>query len=145
MNAALKGKLIAGFILAFLAGGVTGSFFTFHEGGTWRRHFGHHSRDFTGRMQERIESQLNLTPEQKAKIQPVFDQAAKELEQIRAETGAKVRRVFQQTHQALEPILTTEQQSRLKQIEQRTHHEDGPGRHPRHRGLRRAPAEPEES
>ena len=31
MNASLKGKLVAGFILAFLAGGATGAFFTFHQ------------------------------------------------------------------------------------------------------------------
>lgn len=139
MSAPLKAKLIAGFVLAFLAGGATGAFFSFHQARHWREDFGRRSHFLTERMQHQFEAQLHLTPEQAAKVRPIFDQAAKELQQIRAESGAKVRQVFQQTHQALQPILTDEQRARLREIDQRGHGQHGPPRRLHHRGVNPSP------
>ena len=36
MSPSLKGKLIAGFIFAFLAGSATGAFFAIHQARHWR-------------------------------------------------------------------------------------------------------------
>ncbi|PYK52411.1 MAG: hypothetical protein DME51_00380, partial [Verrucomicrobia bacterium] len=69
MNQALKWKLIAGFILVFVAGGISGAFL----GGLYARHlfFGfHHPEQIGARMKERLRTELNLTPEQVAKISP---------------------------------------------------------------------------
>jgi Spy/CpxP family protein refolding chaperone len=118
MTASFKGKLIAGFVLAFLAGGAAGVFFTFHQARHWRADFGRHPHSLTERMRDRIKGQLDLTPQQLAKIEPILDRAAKELQEIRAETGAKVRQVMAETNHALQPELTEPQRARLEKIQQ---------------------------
>ena len=126
MTASLKARLIAGFILAFLAGGATGAFFTFHQARDWRRHFGHHSHGLTEHLGDRLKAQLDLTPEQMVKVQPILDQAGKKLQQIRSETGTRVRQVMADTNQALQPILTDAQRARLQKIEQQVPSHDRP-------------------
>jgi gas vesicle protein len=138
MSASLKGKLIAGFVLAFLAGGATGSFFAFRHAHDWQTRFGHHS--LAEHMRERLTSELKLTPEQMAKVQPILDDATKKLQQIRSDTGNRVRQVMQQMHDSLQPILTAEQRARLQSMEERMHqHHRGSPNGPHRRGGRRAP------
>ena len=53
MNRALQWKLIAGFLLVFIAGGITGAF----VGGSYARHHFfelHHPERIAGRMKERL-------------------------------------------------------------------------------------------
>jgi hypothetical protein len=144
MNASLQGKLIAGFILAFLAGAATGAFFTFHESREWHGGFGRHSHSVAERMRDRVQSQLDLTPQQMAQVAPILDRAVNELQTIRTETGAKVRSVMQETNQALKPLLTDAQREKLAQMD----HDDAGKRalrHPsrRHNGSGRQPESPE--
>jgi len=86
MNRVLQWKLIGGFILVFIAGGITGAFF----GGLHARHvfFEFHHPELIGtRMKEELHKELNLTPEQIAKISPIVDKTAAQLKQIRRDTG----------------------------------------------------------
>lgn len=136
MTASLKGKLIAGFALAFLAGGAAGGFFTFHHARQWRSDYGHHPHQLTERLRDRIQGQLDLTPAQSAKIEPILDRASKQLQQIRAETGAKVRQVMTATNRALEPELTAAQRARLEEIQQVGRERKGPRKSPRRHGPR---------
>jgi hypothetical protein len=136
MNASLKGKLVAGFILAFLAGAATGAFFTFHEGRQWHGSFGRHPHSVAERMRDRVKSQLDLTPEQMAKVAPVLDRAVNELQQIRSETGAKVRQVMSETDQSLKPLLSDEQREKLARIEKEGHGKRG-AHHPSRRRAAR--------
>jgi Spy/CpxP family protein refolding chaperone len=118
MNRALKWKLIAGFLLVFLAGGLTGTF----VGASHARHFFfkfHHRGDISERMRERLRRELDLTPEQVAKISPILDRAAAQLQQVRSDTGQRVREILNETHRQMTPNLTDEQRAKLKQIEQR--------------------------
>lgn len=118
MNRALQWKLVAGFLLVFIAGGMTGAFF----GASHARHvfFEPHRRGIMGeRMLERLRTQLTLTPEQVAKISPIIEKTATQLEQVRRETGQKVREVFQGSHQEIATHLTDDQRAKLEQIEAR--------------------------
>ena len=117
MNANLKWKLVAGFILVFLAGCATGAFFAASHSHHLRKAAFHRS-SLADRMRHRIQAQLDLTPAQIEKIGPIFDQAASELQKIRSETGAQVRQVMAETERALAPELTPEQRKKLEQIEQ---------------------------
>jgi Spy/CpxP family protein refolding chaperone len=86
-------------------------------------------------MRDRLKSELELTPEQMTKVQPILDDATKKLQQIREDTGRRVREVMQQTHAALQPILTDTQRARLSQFEEqmrqhRPGHREWPHRHP---------------
>jgi Spy/CpxP family protein refolding chaperone len=118
MNRALQWKFIAGFVLVFLAGGVTGAF----VGAAHARHFffaAHQRGIISERMRERLQRQLNLTPEQVAKISPIIDKAAAQLQQVRRDTGRRVHQIISDAHQQMAANLTDEQRQKLKQIEDR--------------------------
>ena len=118
MNQALKWKLIAGFILVFVAGGISGAFL----GGLYARHlfFGFHQPEQMGaRMKERLRAELNLTPEQVTQISPIIDKTAAQLRDIRRETGRRVHETIADAHRQMAANLTDEQRQKLQQIEQR--------------------------
>jgi Spy/CpxP family protein refolding chaperone len=118
MNQGLKWKLIAGFILVFVAGGISGAFL----GGLYARHllFGLHQPEKIGaRMKDRLRAQLNLTPEQLAKISPIVDKTAGQLRDIRQETARRVHETIAEAHRQMAVNLTDEQRQKLQQIEER--------------------------
>ena len=118
MSAALKWKLIAGFVLVFIAGGVTGVFLS----AAVARHCllapVHHGL-VAERMRERLRVQLKLTPEQMTKISPIIDKTGTQLEQIRMETGRRVHETFAEANREMSAHLTDEQRAKLEQIRQR--------------------------
>src|SRR5438105_15964677 len=117
MSSALKWKLIAGFVLVFLAGGATG---VFVSAATAHRFFGAHHHGFAAQaMRHRLQWQLRLTDEQLAKISPIIDKTGAKLEEIRGDTGRRVRETIAEAHREITPNLTPEQQQRLKQMEER--------------------------
>ena len=118
MNRALQWKLIAGFLLVFIAGGITGAF----VGGSyaWHHFFElRHPERIAGRMKERLRDELNLTPEQLAKISPIIDKTTAQLREIRRDTGRRVRETIADAHRQMAAQLTDEQRQKLKQIEER--------------------------
>jgi Spy/CpxP family protein refolding chaperone len=128
MNGALKWKLIAGFLLVFAAGGVTGAFVA---AATTRHHLfaTRHLGIAAERMRERLQAELNLTPDQLAKISPIVDKAAAQLESIRKDTARRVRDTFAETHQQIAADLTPEQRTKLERMRERhrkfMHHHHG--------------------
>ena len=62
---------------------------------------------------ERTTEQLNLTPEQKAKVQPIIDQATPQIENIRREAMQKTKAVVDNAMAQIRPLLTPEQQKKL--------------------------------
>lgn len=126
MSRALQWKLILGFVLVFVAGGMTGAFF----GASHARHIffeGHRGGMMSERMRDHLRRQLNLTPEQVAKISPIIDKTAAQLEQIRRDTGRRVHETFAEAHQQMAVNLTDEQRVKLQKIESR--HRRGHGFH----------------
>jgi Spy/CpxP family protein refolding chaperone len=125
MNEALKWKLIAGFLLVFVAGGITGMAL----GGLYARHLFfefHHPRLVGVRMKERLRSELSLTPDQVAKISPIVDKTAAQLQDVRRDTRRRVHEIMAQTHQEIAVNLTDEQRQKLEQMKgrhrERRHH-----------------------
>src|SRR5437870_473809 len=80
-----------------------------HEGRGGRRHEG----------LERITERLNLTPEQKAKVQPILDQAKPKIAAIHQEAMQKMKAVMDETMAQLRPLLTPEQQKQLDEAHDR--------------------------
>ena len=130
MNRALQWKLIVGFILVFIAGAITGAFL----GGLYARHlfFEFHQPALIGaRMKERLRTELNLTPDQVAKVSPIIDKTAAQLQKVRQETGRRVHEIMTEAHQEMAANLTDEQRQKLQQIEERHrrwHHNRWPRR-----------------
>src|SRR5262252_5147348 len=117
MNRALKWKLIAGFLLVFVAGGITGAF----VGGSYARHHFlelHRPERIGVQMKERLRTELNLTPEQVTKISPIIDKTATQLRLIRRDTGQRVHQVMADAHQQMAASLTDEQRQKRRQSEE---------------------------
>ena len=116
MSSSLKWRLVLGFALVFIAGVAAGSFL-----GAARAHQGraggarHHL--LAERMRNRIQTQLNLTPEQIEKAGPIFDKAARDLEQVRTDTARRVRDIMAEADHDLTPELTAEQRTKLEAME----------------------------
>jgi Spy/CpxP family protein refolding chaperone len=118
MNGALKWKLVAGFVLVFVAGGIAGAAL----GGFYARHVFfdvHHPRRVGDRMKERLRAELSLTPEQVGKISPIVDKTAAQLQEIRRDTGRRVHEIMTEAHKEIAVNLTDEQRQKLQQIEER--------------------------
>ena len=128
MNGSLRWKLIAGFILVFIAGAMTGgliaTFAAHHVFEEW-----HNPTRVSQRMREHLHWELKLTPEQDAKIAPIIDKAAAQLGEIRQDTGRRVHETIMQAHRDIAANLTDEQRAKLKQMEEhhRRWHGHGPG------------------
>ena len=118
MNEALRWKLIAAGLLVFIAGGATGVFVT--TAIAHRIMFAPHPQGFVAQaMKNRLRWQLRLTDEQMAKVSPIIEKTGAQLEQIRGDTGKRVRETIAQAHREIAPLLTPEQRERLKQMEER--------------------------
>src|SRR4029450_10457147 len=118
MNGALKWKLVAGFVLVFVAGGIAGAAL----GGFYARHlfFEFHRPGRVGdRMKERLRTELRLTPDQVAKVSPIVDKTAVQLKKIRRDTGQRVHEIMIEAHKEIAANLTDEQRQKLQQIEER--------------------------
>ena len=128
MNSALKWKLVAGFVLVFVAGGIAGAAL----GGFYARHllFGiHHPGRVGDRMKERLRTELSLTPEQTARISPIIDKTTEQLREIRRDTGRRVHEIMMEAHKQIAVNLTDQQRQKLQQIEEqhrRWRHGHGP-------------------
>ena len=124
MNRGLQWKLIAGFVLVFFAGGITGAF----VGAAHARHSffrAPHRAFLKERMGERLRVQLKLTPEQVAKISPIIDKASAELETIRTETAHRVHETMAEAHREMAATLTDEQRAKLHEMDLRHWHRRG--------------------
>ena len=120
MNGALKWKLAFAFLLVFVAGMMTGTFFGHLH--IKKRHLlgPPHSGDVAGKMREHFRKALDLTPEQEAKIIPIIDATSTKLEAIRLETAERVRAVMAESKREVAPQLSPEQQEKLDKLE--AHH-----------------------
>ncbi len=79
----------------------------------------HHPEQIGARMKERLRAELNLTPEQVAKISPIIDKTALQLREIRQETARHVHETIAEAHRHMAANLTDEQRQKLQQIEER--------------------------
>jgi Spy/CpxP family protein refolding chaperone len=79
--------------------------------GGWHGHGPH------GNPLERISETLNLTPEQKAKVQPIVDQAKPQMIAIHQDAMQKAKAVMDNTVSQIRPLLTADQQKKLDAVQ----------------------------
>jgi Spy/CpxP family protein refolding chaperone len=73
----------------------------------WHRH---------GGQFKQLVKTLNLTDDQKAKVQPIIDQAKPQLKAIHQDAMQKAKVVMDNTMSQIRPILTADQQKKLDDI-----------------------------
>jgi len=83
------------------------------QGQDWksRRHHRH------GNVMERMTKNLELTPEQQAKIQPILDQAKPQVVAARKESMEKVKAIREATRAQIRPLLTAAQQQKFDALQ----------------------------
>ncbi len=81
---------------------------------------------------ERTIEELNLTPDQKAKVQPIVDQATPQIETIRRDAMQKTKAILDNAMTQIRPLLTPDQQKQLDAAQ--TERRGGRGGHRMHRG-----------
>ena len=116
MTTPLRWKLIGGFLVVLIAGGVGGAFL----GAVVERHHRWevtHRGPFEQRVRGRMQARLDLTPEQVQRAQPIIVKTARRLEEIRIESGQHVREVFDAADRELDSQLTPEQRETMKHLE----------------------------
>lgn len=117
MTRALKWWLALALVVVFGAGLATGLFAgaRHHKRSVFKER-----RPFMGeRMREHLRRELDLTPEQSAKIAPILDRTAAQLDTIREETQQRISDTMNTSHQEIAPLLNPEQRERLSQIRER--------------------------
>jgi protein CpxP len=75
-----------------------------------RPHRWQHKR---GNPMEHLTKALDLTPDQQAKIQPIFDQAKPQIKAARQESRQKVQAIRENVQSQIRPILTPAQQQKF--------------------------------
>lgn len=86
--------------------------------------------DHPGRRMDWLAKQLNLTDDQKTKLQPIFENEASQMRAVRDDTSlnpdqrrAKMKQIRESTRPQIDAVLTPEQQQKFQQLqEQRRHH-----------------------
>jgi periplasmic protein CpxP/Spy len=67
---------------------------------------------------EHLTKDLDLTPEQQAKVQPIVDQAKPQIRAIHEEAMQKTHSVMESTAAQIRPLLTPEQQAKFDAMKQ---------------------------
>jgi Spy/CpxP family protein refolding chaperone len=78
---------------------------------------GWHGHGPHGNPLDRISETLNLTPEQKAKVQPIVDQAKPQMIAIHQDAMQKAKAVMDNTVSQVRPLLTADQQKKLDAVQ----------------------------
>ncbi len=105
----MKRTLLALTLGSALALGTLGAFA--HEPGGRGGHGG--MRGMHGNPLEHLTKDLDLTPDQQAKVSPIVDQAKPQMEAIHREAMEKARAVMDAAEAQIRPLLTPQQQTKL--------------------------------
>ena len=71
-----------------------------------------------GNPLEHLSESLNLTAEQKTKVQPIIDQAKPQIAAIHQEAMEKMKAIMESTGAQIRPLLTPEQQQKFDAMKQ---------------------------
>ena len=103
-------------ILAFVAGllvGVAGDRLYFHRMFPGRRDSG------PGRIVERLNRELHLTPDQKSQVQKIVDAHRAHIESLMTNVRPEIRKELDATNAEIEKILTPEQRAEFEKMRAR--------------------------
>ncbi|MDQ6764976.1 MAG: hypothetical protein M3Z22_02595 [Verrucomicrobiota bacterium] len=112
-------KLIAITIAGALSLGTVGLYAEGHEGGHGHGGAGMH---MMGNPLEHLTKELDLTPDQQAKVGPIVDQAKPQIQAIHREAMEKTRTIMENAAAQIRPLLTPQQQVKFDAIKKA--HED---------------------
>jgi Spy/CpxP family protein refolding chaperone len=101
--------------LIFLAGTITGAFIAPHFGRAFMRP--PDPKQISQHMMDRLQSGLDLTPDQAAKIKPLVEKIGSDMEMIRRDTSKHVHDRIAETNAQITQLLTPEQKDKFIKME----------------------------
>ena len=104
------------FVLGFTAGILALNVYR-----AWGRDFGSRNR------MDELSERLNLTPEQKTKVQEIFNDTREQLRAVRRESEPKVNEIRRQADGRLQTVLTPEQWQQFQKIKDERQRRGGRG------------------
>lgn len=115
MNNSRVLRIVVYATLIFLAGAATGAFVAPNLG----RHFMRPPRaeEMSRHMLEHLQSELNLTADQAAKIRPLIEETGQAMDALRRNTTQQVRARMAETNKKIAALLTPEQQIKFEKME----------------------------
>jgi Spy/CpxP family protein refolding chaperone len=72
-----------------------------------------------GRILDRLQVRLNLTPDQIARIRPIIARSAVELRLVRADTALRINKVFDDSYAQVSALLTADQRTKLDEMQRK--------------------------
>lgn len=117
MNYLTKNKIALYLAVIFMAGGITGTVIA------WGSAKGKFSQPpsmdkVCTKMQDRLKSQLELTPDQLERIQPILDRTSQEMRAIHEKTMKEIDEAIQRSHAEIARELNPEQRRKLEALQQ---------------------------
>ena len=113
----IRGKLVSGLIVLFLAGALTGI------GGTILYHqYAQEDQGERGpaarqeRIMNRLIQELALTPDQQTRIEPIVSRAHVDILQLRFQHQPEVEQILTQSLGDIKATLSTDQQAKLDEL-----------------------------
>ncbi len=98
----------------FIAGAITGAALTMGFGPPFR----HNPLQAMNKLwMSRLTQELNLTPDQQAKIQPIVTDSADQMQKVRRDQFEQMTKIIDATNKAIAAILTPDQQQKLAKME----------------------------
>jgi len=114
MSSKVKTCLVLAVI--FVAGILTGVGLTIGLGPHFRHPLGE-ARDLRQNWLAYMTRELNLTPDQQAKIQPILADAASKLQSVHHDEMERGAKIFKDVHDQISALLTPDQQVKLQKME----------------------------
>jgi len=95
---------------------------TYLQAGEHEHGAGPNHHQMMGNPLEHLSGKLDLTPEQKTKVQPIIDQAKPQIAAIHQEAMEKMRVIMENAGTQIRPLLTPQQQEKFDAMKKA--HED---------------------
>lgn len=117
MNELMRWRMFAYMLALFIAGAICGAAVTSHmAAGSQTLKVGR-TGEIEGIIKQKLILNLDLTPEQKAKFEPLVKKTSEDLEASHLECLRRVCDSLDKMHEQMKPDLTEEQREKMKKVE----------------------------
>jgi Spy/CpxP family protein refolding chaperone len=116
MNNLTKPKIASYLALIFLAGGISGAVIS-GSAAKEEKSKPPTMRGVCDHMRKRLQSELDLTPDQIKRIEPILRETEREMENVRRRTMGQIGQIIEKSHAEIAKELTPAQQVKLAAME----------------------------
>lgn len=113
-----KNKIIVYLAAIFLVGGVTGAVLGW-TGAKERWSHAPDGRTICDHVRHRLQSELNLRPDQVRQIDPILEKRAKEMDAIHSRTIKEIEEIIRSSNDNIAKVLDPEQRTKFEELEKR--------------------------